>query len=472
MKKLPVLNGHVAESSLQTDGTRKRVVPADVSGRFTSARRVAFAVLVLFWAALPWVRLGGAPALFIDVGRRRFFVFGATFNAQDLWLTFFLLTGLGFGLAFLTTLVGRVWCGWACPQTVFLEGLFRPIERLVNGSREKQLRRERSGAALDRAVRLVVTHALYIVASLLVAHVFVAYFVSIPALFAMVREAPAEHPEVFAWMLALTGLFYGNFAFFREQTCVVVCPYGRLQSALLDDDSLVIGYDEARGEPRGKVQRESASKEPARGDCVDCRRCVVVCPTGIDIRNGLQMDCIGCAACIDACDDIMTKLGRPKGLVRYDSPRGLRGERRRVIRPRVVLASALLVVGAVVAAFAMRARTPYEANLVRLAGAPFVREGGEVRNAFEVHLVNKASETTTFLIEPDASAGERFVIPMGRVELASLEDRRVPVFVSVAAPSSTGAASGAAPPRVKLRVRREGEAEARVLDAAFLGIAR
>ena len=198
------------------------------------------------------------------------------------------------------------------------------------------------------------------------------------------------------------------------------------------------------------------------GDCVDCRRCVVVCPTGIDIRNGLQMDCIACAACIDACDEVMLKLGRPRGLVRYDSIRGLRREARRILRPRVLLYGALLGIGAAVALFAARGRTSFEANLVRLPGAPFTREGASVRNAFEVHLVNKSSATQTFVLEADPSPGEHFTIPMERVEIESLGNRRIPVFV-------TTGDDLRGRPAVRIRVRREQGGESRVVEGVFLG---
>ncbi len=305
----------MGEGSLGRDGKHKRPYPADVSGRFVTRRRIVYGALISLWVALPWIPIHGHPAVFLDVDRRQFFLFGLTFNSQDVWLLFFLLSGVGFGLLFATAVLGRVWCGWACPQTVFLEALFRPIERLFQGPRNVALRRAASGVTFDRAWRTAATHAAYVLAAALVAHVFLAYFVSLPKVFAMVRTRPGAHPEAFAWMVITTAVMYANFAFFREQLCVVVCPYGRLQSVLLDDDSLVVGYDEQRGEPRGKAKT-------AKGGCVDCNRCVVVCPTGIDIRDGLQLDCIACTACIDACDEVMDKLSRPRGLVRYDSLRG------------------------------------------------------------------------------------------------------------------------------------------------------
>lgn len=424
--QLPVLQRPLGDGSLGRDGKRKRPYPADVSGRFARARIVVFWLLIALWAALPWIPVGGHPAVFLDIDKRQFFLFGLTFNAQDVWLMFFLISGVGFGLVYATAVLGRVWCGWACPQTVFLEAVFRPIERLINGPRNVALRRAHRGGRVgfDRLWRAVATHAAYLLAALLVAHVLLAYFVSIPRVFEMVRAKPGAHPEAFAWMFAITGLMYGNFAFFREQLCVIVCPYGRLQSVLLDDDSLVVGYDERRGEPRAKASVKG-------GDCVDCNRCVVVCPTGIDIRDGLQLDCIACTACIDACDDVMDKLGRARGLIRYDSLNGLRGEKRKLLRPRLYAYTVLLVIGAVVATFAFRSREPFEANAVRLAGLPYTREGGTIRNAFELHLVNKQSSPTSFEIEAVDAPDLVFVIAMAEVEIEPLGSRRVPVFVTM-----------------------------------------
>jgi cytochrome c oxidase accessory protein FixG len=422
---LPVLD---AEGSIRADGTRVDIQPADVRGRFQTARTLVFYALIGFWASLPWIRIGGNPAVFLDIERRRFFLFGATFNAQDIWLLFFLLTGVAFSLVYMTALLGRAWCGWACPQTVFLEGVYRRIERVVEGPREARLRRNAGPMTPEKFVRKGLKHAAFVLASFLIAHIFVSYFVSLPRLYTMVRSAPGAHPEAFAWAASVTAILYGNFAFFREQLCLILCPYGRLQSVLIDSDSLIVGYDANRGEPRGKAT------ERDKGDCVDCKRCVVVCPTGIDIRKGLQLDCIACTACVDACDEVMDKLGRPRGLVRYDSQNGLAGKAKKVVRPRLVLYTVLLVVGAVVASFGLRARTTFEANLLRLPGPPYSVVDGQLQNAFEVHLVNKNSTPATFAIAtaeeaPGDDGSLTFVIPMREVRLEGLESRRIPVFV-------------------------------------------
>jgi cytochrome c oxidase accessory protein FixG len=421
---LPVVQDDSVRGSILADGHRKKIVPADVRGRFARARKIVIYALIAFAGVLPWIHVGHAPAVFIDIDHRKFFLFGATLNAQDTWLLFFALSGVGFSLVYVTALLGRAWCGWACPQTVLLEGVYRRIERLFEGSRVQHMKRDAGASSIGRSARKIAKHALFVFVSIAIAHGVLAYFVSVPAVFRMVRHSPADHPEAFAWVFAISAALYGNFAFFREQLCVVLCPYGRLQSVLLDDDSLVVGYDKARGEPRGKKGTKGA------GDCVDCERCVVVCPTGIDIREGLQMDCIACTACIDACDDVMSRLGRDVGLIRYDSPRGLASEKRRIVRPRIILYTAMLAAGAIAATLALRARTDFEANVVRLPGAPFTIDDGTVRNGFQIHVVNKLGRREGFDVKIDAPKKATTVLAESHVELDPLAQENVVFFVT------------------------------------------
>ena len=442
--------------SLTADGRRRRIAPAEVRGRFTRLRTGGFVFLVAIYAALPWIPIGGHPAVFLDLAHRRFHLFGATFNAQDTWLLFFLLAGAGIGLLTATALLGRIWCGYACPQTVFLDGVFRRVERWFDGPPSS--RRRRAGSR--RALRAAGKHAVYLASSALVAHVFLAYFVSLPALFAMMAASPAEHPAAFGWAFGLTALMYGNFAWFREQTCLIVCPYGRLQSALTDADTLIIGYDLRRGEPRGKL------KQAPGGDCIDCNRCVAVCPTGIDIRNGLQIECIGCAACVDACDQIMLRVGRAPGLIRYDSARGLAGDRRRVWRPRVALYGALLLALAGGAVWAAGSHRSFEANLLRAPGMPFLLRGDRVRNSFELHLVNKSDRPLRVAIGPAAAPGLEVRVTTPVLELAAGQAASVAVFAELPAP---GFRPGA---QLALRVRTEPGGEQRTVTGRLLGPAR
>ncbi|MDX6765553.1 MAG: cytochrome c oxidase accessory protein CcoG [Candidatus Methylacidiphilales bacterium] len=369
-------------TTINEDGSRHFLHPADVRGPFTLLRRLSGWIILGIFIALPWIQIGGHPAVFLDVADRRFHLFGLTAAAQDLWLFFFFITGLGFSLFFLTALLGRVWCGWACPQTLFMEHVFRAIERLIEGDAPARRRLDQQSWSAEKWLKRGFKHALFLLLSLIVAHIALSYFVSIPGLWAMMHQSPADHFPLFLLVLALAGVFYFDFAWFREQFCIILCPYGRFQSALIDDHSLVIGYDEKRGEPRGKAGATT-------GDCIDCRRCVQVCPTGIDIRQGLQMECIGCANCIDACDEIMDKLERPRGLVRYDSLNGLAGRKTRWLRPRIVLYSILLALGACVAGYALTYFQPASLTVLRMTGAPYYLDGNMIRNQFMVRVANK-----------------------------------------------------------------------------------
>lgn len=366
--------------------------PSDVHGRFTFWRRASSLILLAIYIALPWIPVNGFPAVFLDVQQRRFHFFGLTLATQDLWVGFFLIVGLAFSLFFVTSLFGRVWCGWTCPYTVFLEHVYRRIERLVDGDATARRRLEDSPWDATKITKRAIKHGLYILVSAVIAHIFISYFVSIKGLYAMMQASPQGHMLAFGIMLFLTAALYGSFSWFREQFCIILCPYGRLQSALTDDNTINISYEKKRGEPRGKAGSTT-------GDCIDCRRCVQVCPTGIDIRNGLQLECIGCAACADACDDIMTKLGRPKGLIRYDSYTGMQGGKTHFIRPRTIFYSIILAVGITAFAFATTRIEPLRASVVRMIGAQYYVSDGFIRNQFLVRVINKRNAPSTYRLE-------------------------------------------------------------------------
>jgi cytochrome c oxidase accessory protein FixG len=258
----------------------------------------------------------------------------------------------------------------------------------------------------------------------------------------------------------MSGILWFNFAWFREQLCVIICPYGRLQSAMTDRDTMVIGYDYNRGEPRGKAS------DPSNGDCVDCKRCMVVCPTGIDIRNGLQMECVGCAACVDACDEIMGKVGRDKGLIRYDSLNGLEGKEKHLGRPRLFFYGGIATLWLVGAAFAFAQSSQFETNVLRLQGAPFSVVDGRVRNAVRVHLVNKTSEKQTFVVTPETESGIEYIIPQTRIELDSLGSTYLPILAQLPADQMR--------PGIKMRLSismegNEGRKGTRIVEAPFVG---
>jgi cytochrome c oxidase accessory protein FixG len=394
-------------TTIGRDGSRVFLHPADVRGKWATLRLVTGWLLIALYAALPWIPVNGHPALFLDVVERRFHVFGLTLVPQDLWVMFFGISGLGFLLFFITSLLGRVWCGWACPYTVFLDRIFRRIERWLEGDAVARRKLDAAPWSPGKILRRGAKHALYALASALIAHVFLSYFVSIPRLYSQMREGPLAHLTAFGIVVSLTVTLWFCFGWFREQFCIMVCPYGRLQSALTDDDTLMVGYDESRGEPRGRKQGVKPVAGPKEGDCIDCFRCVNVCPTGIDIRNGLQMECIGCTACIDACDSVMAKLHRAPGLIRYDSLNGLTGKKRRWLRPRVLAYTALGAVGLIAFAVAgWRQARPYTADFARMRGPAFYADATAVRNHYQLRFFNKRNQVARYQLRlVEAPAG-------------------------------------------------------------------
>jgi len=377
-------------TTIRADGSHVFLHPADTRGRYTTARKLSAFALVTFYLALPWIKIDGYPALFLDVAERRFHFFGWVLAAQDMWLLFFLLTGAGFSLFFITALLGRVWCGWACPHTVFLEHVYRRVERWIEGDAHQRRLLDAAPWEGDKVFKRVSKHIIFVLLSAIITNLLLAYFVSIPRLWSMMTSAPGEHWGSFLFVAFSTAALYFNFAWFREQLCIVICPYGRLQSVLIDDHSMVIGYDAPRGEPRGKLNTPGASH------CIDCSRCVQVCPTGIDIRQGLQMECVGCTACIDACDDVMDKVKRPRGLIRYDSLNGFAGKATRWLRARTVVYFGLLLLGVSVSAWALSTVQPASLTVTRMQGAPYYVDASYVRNQFMVRVVNKRNEPVRF----------------------------------------------------------------------------
>jgi cytochrome c oxidase accessory protein FixG len=446
-------------TTINADGSRRFLHPADTRGRWTTARRLVAWVLIAIYLLLPWVPVGGFPAVFLDIAERRFHLFGWTVASQELWLLFFFISGLGFALFFVTALLGRVWCGWACPQTVFLEHVFRAIERLIDG--DAPARRQLDAAPWDnlKVAKRVAKHALFVLVSTLIAHLFLAYFVSLPRLYAMITEAPTEHWGAFLFMMTASGLLYFNFAWFREQLCIVICPYGRLQSALIDDHSLVVGYDANRGEPR----RGMSNAAPA-GDCVDCLRCVHVCPTGIDIRQGLQLECLACTACIDACDDVMERLKKPRGLIRYDSLTNFAGGRTHWIRPRTILYAVLLAVGSAVTLAVFSNVKPVAFATMRMPGGSYFVDADAVRNQLLVRLTNKTTEPRRFTLSLVGAPAALQSTGTGEpIEVAAMDEGLHTVIVRM--PRSAYAGKF----RFRIAVRDEAGGYTLEREAEFLG---
>lgn len=392
-------------STLEHDGSRRWLKPKLSKGGFWHKRRVVAYLLIALYALLPHLSIGGKPVMLLDVAQRRFTIGGYTFLPTDTLLLAIFMVGMLLTVFLATALVGRVWCGWACPHTVYMEYLFRPIERFFDGTVGKGgvPRKKPSGA------RKAAKYAIYFMISLHLSNTFLAYFVGAETLHGWIFSSPAEHPGGFAIVAVVAAGMMFHFSYFREQLCIIACPYGRLQSALLDDHSRIVAYDVTRGEPRGRKRKSlPVVEQPPVGDCVDCKLCVHTCPTGIDIREGLQMECVNCTQCMDACDAVMRKLGRAPGLIRYSSQAADAGKPSTLLRPRTLIYPAILLVLAGAFAFLLGTKADFDAVLLRGKGQPFtVLEGGDIRNVFGVKLTNRADEAQTLRVElgPDAPRG-------------------------------------------------------------------
>jgi cytochrome c oxidase accessory protein FixG len=326
----------------------------------------------------------------------------------------------------LTALFGRVWCGWGCPQTVYMEFLFRPIERVFEGGASGSRQLDAMGFKGTFAPKRLLKYGVYLLLSLILTHHFLAYFVGVEELSVWVRRSPVEHPTSFAIMALVTAAIMFDFTWFREQTCLVACPYGRIQSAMLDKQSLIVAYNGARGEPRMKGK----ARPSGAGDCIDCGACTLTCPMGIDIRDGLQMECVHCTQCIDACDDIMTRVGKPRGLIGYSSSAALAGEQVKRLRPRVILypiALALAFGGFLVA---LAVRSPADVTVLRGLGEPYVIEGdGSVANQVRVKIANRTADDHRYAIAVTGIDGGRVISPDNPLPVAAGHTETTTLFV-------------------------------------------
>ncbi len=373
-------------STLERDGSRRWLFPRLSTGTYWQTRRiVAFGLIVLF-VLLPHWRIAGKPAILLDLINRQFTFFGLTLLPTDTLLLALFMVSLFLTIFLATALFGRIWCGWVCPQTVYMEFVFRPIERFFDGTIGKG---GKPSAALSIG-RRILKYAAYLIVAMLLAHTFLAYFVGVDELTQWIRRSPFEHPAAFLLMAVTTGLMLFDFCFFREQLCLVACPYGRLQSVLLDRRSMIVAYDSKRGEPRGKLARALPIAENRSGDCIDCGLCVRTCPTGIDIRHGLQMECVHCTQCMDACNEIMTRIGKPRGLIRYSCQESIEGLSHHWLRPRLILYPVLLALCVSIFAYTLYHRAPIDVTVMRSLGNPFmVTSEGKVQNSLRLKLVNR-----------------------------------------------------------------------------------
>ncbi len=389
-------------STLEKDGSRRWLKPKLSKDKFLQRRRWVAYLLIAIFTLLPFVKIGGKPFILLDIVARRFTIFGFTFLPTDTVLLAIFVVGLLLTIFLFTALFGRVWCGWACPQTVYMEFLFRPIERIFDGTvarggQKKNIPAWRTGFK----------YVVYFIVCVYLANTFLAYFVGVERLGQWVQQSPLKHPTPFIVMAFVTAAMMFDFCFFREQLCLVACPYGRFQSVLLDQNSLIVAYDQRRGEPRGKIRKNIAADTelPVLGDCIDCGNCVTTCPTGIDIRDGLQMECVNCTQCIDACNLVMKKLGRAPNLVRFSSQARDGGDKGSLLRARTVIYP-LILVGIVTAFISVfLSSKSFDAVILREPGNPnTLTDEGRIRNLFKLKLTNRSDDPMRFaasIVEPD-----------------------------------------------------------------------
>ncbi len=416
---------------------REKIYTRSFTGLFRNLRLVGGALLFALYFGTVWLNWNGRQAVWWDLPERKFYIFGATFWPQDFILLSALLIICAFGLFFITVFAGRVWCGYTCPQSVFT-WVFMWAEKITEGDRNQRMKLDKAPMSANKFFRRLAKHSIWLGVSLAIGITFVGYFTPIrelvPDLFTL---------EVGGWALFWVGFFtlatYGNAGFLREQVCIYMCPYARFQSVMFDKDTLIVSYDPRRGERRGPRKKDADYKALGLGDCIDCTMCVQVCPTGIDIRDGLQVECIGCAACIDACDTIMDKMNYPRGLISYTTEHNLSGQKTRLARPRLIGYAVALIAMMSVFAYSVSDRALVKLDVLKDRVLYRENEQGRIENVYTLKVMNKAQNEQTFIIEATGLDGLQYEgrneIHAGAGELVT-----VPVELSVAPeqlPSST-----------------------------------
>lgn len=379
-------------SIVSKEGKRNWIYPKKPFGKFYNARTIVSIILLAILFGTPFIKINGRPFVLFDVLNRNFIILGVPFGPHDFFL---------FGLAMITFIVfiflftvifGRVFCGWVCPQTIFMEMVFRKIEYWIEGDFRQQILLNKAPWDSKKIFKKVSKQVIFFAISFIISNFFLAYIIGMDKLIKIITDPPSEHIQGLIAILAFSGVFYWVFSYFREQACTLVCPYGRLQGVMLDQDSIVISYDHVRGEPRGKIKKNETENQ--KGDCVDCHLCVDVCPTGIDIRDGVQLECVNCTACIDACNYVMDKVDRPRGLIRYESQNGIEKtkttKRKFRFTPRMIGYSIVLVLLLSLQSYLLATRTDFSINILRTPGLLFQEQAGDkVSNIYDVSIVNK-----------------------------------------------------------------------------------
>ncbi|RFF27138.1 MULTISPECIES: cytochrome c oxidase accessory protein CcoG [unclassified Wenzhouxiangella] len=406
-----------------------KVYPREVKGRFARLRVIAAWVLLGLYYVLPWISINGQQLVLFDLVNRQFHIFGITLWPQDLIILSLLLAMAALTLFFFTALAGRLWCGYACPQTVWTE-VFLWMERVTEGRRNKRIKLDQGPWNREKIARKSAKQFLWITFALWTGFTFVGFFVPIRELGMRLIEFNLGGWETF-WLFFYSFATYGNAGYLREQVCKYMCPYARFQSAMFDDNSLVISYDEARGEPRGPRKKSDDRHELGLGDCIDCMGCVQVCPTGIDIRDGLQIECIACAACIDVCDDVMDRMGYPRGLIRYTTENALNDKPTRILRPRIFIYIAALLALATLIGLVLTGRDPLLVDVLRDRTALHRVTDQTLENPFTLKLSNRTDRELAVRIAAEGLPGLRVIEPTAPVSISPSQVANQPLTIGL-----------------------------------------
>jgi len=377
-------------STVDSAGKRVRIHSKQPRGKFYSARSMVAIFLLVLLFGIPFLKINGHPFLLLDFLGRKFYIFGIAFWPQDLHLFGIALIALIVFVVLFTSVFGRIFCGWICPQTIFMEMVFRRIEYWIEGDSSEQKKLRKAPWSANKIFKKGVKSVIFFTIAFIIGNTLLSYIIGVDELYKIVTEPISKHTSGFIAMMIFTFIFFADFMLFREQSCILVCPYGRLQGVLLDENSIVVHYDFGRGEPRGKGKRTKDSKF---GDCIDCHQCVDVCPTGIDIRNGTQLECVNCTACIDSCNTIMEKVEEPRGLIRYDSYSSIASGKKSIFNLRIIGYSIVLIVLLGVLSLLLVSRKPIEATILRTPGTLYQEVIKEhITNMYNVKVVNKSYE--------------------------------------------------------------------------------